>query len=130
MNRYKQREQAFILIFESHFADNSPEEIKEGYKENIEELGDYSEELFSGVCEKNAELEEIISEFSTGWKLSRISKVNLSILKLAVYEIKYIDDVPDSVAINEAVELAKKYSSKEDSAFINGVLGAFSRSKS
>ena len=129
MNRYKQREQAFILIFESHFADNSADEIKEGYEENIEELGDYSEELFSGVCEKNDELEEIISQYSTGWKISRISKVNLSILKLAVYEIKYVDEVPDSVAINEAVELAKKYSSKEDSAFINGVLGAFSRSK-
>ena len=130
MNRYKQREQAFILIFESLFADNSPEEIIEAYKENGEELGEYSEELFSGVCEKTSELEEIISEFSTGWKLSRISKVNLSILKLAVYEIKYVDEVPDSVAINEAIVLAKKYSSKEDGAFINGVLGAFSRSNS
>ena len=129
MNRYKQREQAFALIFQSLFAENTPEEIIVALDEEGEEIGDYSKELLFGVCEKSEELDGVISELSKSWKLSRISKVNLAILRLAVYEIKYVPDVPDSVAINEAVELAKKYSSKEDSAFVNGILGAFSRSR-
>lgn len=129
MNRYKQREQAFALIFQSLFSDNEPNEIIEACAENEEEIGEYSKQLFLGVCEKRDELDNIISSFSKGWKLSRISKVNISILRLAVYEMDNIEDVPDSVAINEAIELAKKYSSKEDSAFVNGILGAYSRSK-
>ncbi|MBR1762746.1 MAG: transcription antitermination factor NusB [Eubacterium sp.] len=130
MNRYKQREQAFALIFQSLFSETEPQEIIDALLEDEETvIGDYSKQLFFGVCEKKNELDEIISEFSTGWKLNRISKVNLSILRLAVYEMKYIDDVPDSVAINEAVELAKRYSTKEDSSFVNGILGSFSRSR-
>lgn len=129
MNRYKQREQAFLLIFQSLFAGNEPDEVIAAFKENEEEIGDYSKELLYGVYEKKDELDKVISEFSTGWKLARISKVNLSILRLAVYEINFVEDVPDSVAVNEAVELAKKYSSKEDGAFINGILGAYLRSR-
>ncbi|MBQ9532072.1 MAG: transcription antitermination factor NusB [Eubacterium sp.] len=128
MNRYKQREQAFALIFQSLFTESSPEEIIETALEEETAIGDYSKELFLGVCEKKEKLDEIISEHSTGWKLSRISKVNISILRLAVYEISYVEDVPDSVAINEAVELAKKYSTKEDAGFVNGILGAYTRS--
>ena len=129
MNRYKQREQAFVLIFQSQFAGNDPDEVIEAFVENEEEIGDYSKELLYGVYDKQEELDKVISEFSTGWKLSRISKVNLSILRLAIYEINYVEDVPDSVAVNEAVELAKKYSSKEDGAFVNGILGAYLRSR-
>ncbi len=130
MNRYKQREQAFALIFQSLFSDSTPEEIFETAIEEETQIGDYSKQLFFGVCENKEALDEIISNYSTGWKLNRISKVNISILRLAVYEINYIDDVPDSVAINEAVELAKKYSSQEDAGFINGILGAYMRSRS
>lgn len=130
MNRIKQREQAFFLIFQNHFNAQKDEDAIALYNENVELIGDYAEMLYDGVVEKNQELEDLISEFSTGWKINRIAKVNLSILKLALYEIIYVDDVPDSVAVNEAVELAKKYSGKEDSAFINGILGAYIRSKS
>ena len=130
MNRIKQREQEFFLIFQNHFNAQKDEDAIALYNENVELIGDYAEMLYDGVVEKNQELEDLISEFSTGWKINRIAKVNLSILKLALYEIIYVDDVPDSVAVNEAVELAKKYSGKEDSAFINGVLGAYIRSKS
>ena len=129
MNRYKQREQAFTLIFQSLFGENRPEEIIAALEEEGEEIGDYSKQLFFGVCEKSAELDDIISNYSNGWKLSRISKVNISLLRLAVYEITFVEEVPESVAINEAVELAKKYASKEDASFINGVLGAYSRSR-
>lgn len=129
MNRFQQREQAFYLIFESQFDANKDSDILQVYAEYMQEVGEYAKELYLGVNDKNEELENIISKYSSGWKLSRIPKVNISLLKLALYEMTYIDSVPDSVAINEAVELAKKYSGKEDSSFINGILGAYSRSK-
>ena len=64
---------------------------------------------------------------SDGWKIDRISKVSLAILKLAIYEIKYMDDIPVKVSINEAVELDKKFDEPDNSSFINGVLGGFCR---
>ena len=68
-----------------------------------------------------------INTYSKGWKTNRLPKVNLAILRLAIYEIKYVDDVPASVAINEAVELAKKYSGEGDYSFINGILGSVAK---
>lgn len=131
MNRIKQREQAFVLLFQSQFkANDDDDESLALYNEHVEQIGDYAIELFKGVKENTEEIDSIISQYITGWKINRISKVNLSILRIAVYEMKYIDTVPDSVAINEAVELCKTYSGKEDSSFINGVLGSYSRSGS
>lgn len=129
MNRIKQREQAFFLIFQSLFSDNIDDDGIALYSENVELVGDYAKELYYGVTENKDELDEIISSFSNGWKIARIPKVNISILRLAIYEMKHVESVPSSVAINEAVELAKKYSSKEDASFINGILGAYSRSE-
>ncbi len=126
MNRTEMREQAFVLLFEKEFFKDKPaHEIEEIYSENMAALSDYAKEVF----ENKDEFDEIIERYSNGWKLNRIPKVNLSILRLALYEIIYVDGVPENVAINEAVELAKKYSGKEDFAFINGILGSYSRSK-
>ena len=75
------------------------------------------------VAEKVREIDDLINGNTTGWKTTRMNKVDLSILRLAVYEMKYDDDVPVKVAINEAVELAKRFSGDEGPAFINGVLG-------
>lgn len=128
MNRIKQREQAFVLLFQSQFkANDDDDESLALYNENVEQIGDYAIELFKGVKDNTEEIDSIISQYIKGWKISRISKVNLSILRIAIYEMKYVDTVPDSVAINEAVELCKTYSGKEDSSFINGVLGSYSR---
>lgn len=129
MTRVKQREQAFFLIFENQFITVDNEEAIQLYSENVEPVGEYAIEIYTGVKENNENLENLITQFSNGWKLNRIPKVNISILKLALYEMIYVDSVPDSVAINEAVELAKKYSGNEDASFINGILGAYSRSK-
>ena len=70
-------------------------------------------------------IDEIISKYSIGWKIDRISKVALSILRLAIYEIKFIDDIPSKVSVNEAVELAKVFGLEKDAAYINGLLGSF-----
>ncbi len=129
MRRAKQREQAFFLIFEQQFSGDDPSEAMALYTENVEALGEYAAALYSGVCAKQEAIDAVIAANLKGWKISRVSKVNLAILRLAVYEISFDEEVPDSVAINEAVELAKKYGGEDDSAFINGVLGAVVRSK-
>lgn len=83
----------------------------------------YIKNVVLGVCEKYDELSEIISQnLASGWRIERISKVSRAVLLLAVYEIKYVDDVPEKVAINEAIELAKKFDEPYSSAFVNGVL--------
>lgn len=119
--RSEEREQAFCLLFQSLFNTDENFEI---YEENIESVGDYARSVALGVEEKKDNLDGLIEKYSKGWKVKRLPKVNLAILRLAAYEILFVDDVPESVAINEAVELAKKYSGESDYSFINGVLGA------
>lgn len=119
--RSEEREQAFCLLFQSLFNTDENFEI---YEENIESVGDYARSVAEGVEEKKDNLDELIEKYSKGWKVKRLPKVNLAILRLAAYEVLFVDDVPESVAINEAVELAKKYSGESDYSFINGVLGA------
>ncbi len=79
----------------------------------------------TGVTKRRAEFDGYIEKYSKGWKLVRISKITASILRAAMYEILYMDDVPPAAAINEAVELAKGYEEPETVAFINGILGSF-----
>lgn len=124
MSRTEQREQAFCLVFQNLF---NNEETISIYEENVAKVGKYAKALFEGVVSKTDELDEVINTYSKGWKTNRLPKVNLAILRLAVYEIKYVEDVPQSVAINEAVELAKKYSGEGDYSFINGILGSVAR---
>lgn len=124
--RSEEREQAFCLLFQSLFNTDENFEI---YEENIESVGDYARSIALGVEEKKDNLDELIEKYSKGWKVKRLPKVNLAILRLAAYEILFVDDVPESVAINEAVELAKKYSGESDYSFINGVLGALVKSE-
>ena len=123
MTRKKAREEAFILIFEKVFNDCSVEEILEIAAEARDlEADDYIKTVFSGVYENVSEIDSIISENAVGWKIERISKTALCILRLSIFEIKYMEDIPASVSINEAVEIAKKYASGEDASFINGIL--------
>ncbi len=103
------------------------EEVYEA--ERTARAGVYAKELYTGVLANLDKLDETLASYSKKWKLNRLPKVSLTVLRLALYEMEFVDDLPDSVAINEAVELAKKYGSQEDASFINGVLGAVSRSK-
>ena len=123
MTRKIAREEAFILIFEKAFNDSSVEEILELAKEVRElEVDDYINKVFSGVFDKIEEIDALISENAVGWRIERISKTALSVLRLAIFEIKFMDDIPNAVSINEAVELCKKYATKEDASFVNGIL--------
>lgn len=128
MKRTVEREQAFCLVFEKAFRDEASKDILELAKEIRDfEITDYIESTFEGVCERLEEIDSIISPCLENWTIKRISKTTLSLLRLAVYEMKYNDQVPESVTINETVELAKKYADEKDAAYINGVLGTISR---
>lgn len=131
MTRSESREQAFILVFEKIF---NPELSVSDMKSIAEDcelfvLDAFAERLLAAVCDNEEALDDIISSHLRKWTIQRIPKVSLALLRLAVAEILYFDDVPDSVSANEAVELAKKYSTEEDSSFINGVLGSVIRGK-
>ena len=89
----------------------------------------YINELVNGVREHREELDGLIERFSQGWKLSRISRTALAVLRCALYEILYMPEIPDAASINEAVELAKGYDEPETVRFINGILGSFMRSR-
>ena len=87
----------------------------------------YIRQVTAGVQDKEAELRETISKYAIGWNINRISRLARAILELAIYEIRYVEDVPASVAVSEAMVLTKKYESEETASFVNGILGAFVR---
>lgn len=127
MSRSELREHIFKMLFRIEF--NNEEEMKEQetlYFELLEEVSDkdraYILDKYKAIVEKLTEIDQMLNELSTGWKTRRMNRVDLTILRLATYELKWDEEVPDKVAINEAVELAKKYSSDSGPAFVNGVL--------
>lgn len=130
MNRSEARCEAFKLAFQiTAHKDSYPDVVRLFEDENTAmkktDKKQYRYIVLSanGIFEKKDELDEIISRnLKSGWRIERLSKVSLAILRLAVYEILYIDDIPSSVSVNEAVELAKTYDIDEAPAFINGVL--------
>lgn len=125
--RSQAREEAFKLVFQLNMHKDETDFLYENLLEEVPESErniEYIKKVVNGVAEKGEEIEKTIQESLTkGWKITRLSKVSLSILKLAVYEMMYVDDVPSNVAINEAIELAKKYDDEDKASFVNGVLG-------
>ena len=129
-SRYISREQAFLLCFEKLFAECDFEEILDKAKLCRDlDVTEYALNLAKGVDENMAELDTLIVPFlAEKWTIDRISKVSLCLIRIAIYEILHIDTVPTNVAINEAVELSKKYSTEKDTAFVNGLLGSYAKS--
>ena len=128
VNRREVRESVFILSFEKLFRDDSEDAIIEIASEIGElTINDEVKHNFKGIFEKAQELDTIISKYSDKRTIERIPKINLAILRLALYEALYDEKVPLNVAISEAVALAGKFAQEPDIAFINGVLGAYAR---
>ena len=129
MRRREQREHIFKLLFISEF--NTQKEMEEQLAlyladiENLEESDrDYISRKYMNIMNCTDELDEKLNSISMGWKTSRMNRVDLTVLRLAVYELEYEkEEVPVGVAINEAVELAKCFGSEESGAFVNGILG-------
>ena len=127
MSRKLSREKAMELIFSTMLTKESYDEAIEtfvdNYEGNIKDIDlSYITEGLKGVEENKDSIDELIKANLQKWSIDRISKVNLAILRLALYEMKYLSDVPEKVAINEALEITKKYSDEKSVSFINGIL--------
>lgn len=131
MTRREAREQAFIIVFEKSFnPDITVDEVLDLAAElRLSERDEFVEALVRKTCEMQQEIDEHIINNAKGWKINRIAKVPLAIIRLALAEILYFDSIPSGVSINEAVELAKKYANPEDASFVNGILGTVARAK-
>lgn len=133
MSRRELREQIFKLLFRVEFNElNDMQEQNDLFFEENEfeikpENEKYISEKTKKIIEKISDIDAAINREAKGWTTSRMGKVDLTILRLAVYEIEYDDDVPVNVAINEAVELAKKFGRDESAGFVNGVLAKFAK---
>lgn len=124
MTRKEARAETFRLLFETEFhADSAPEEIYALSKEarDIEE-NKYIQTVYFGVREHLAEIDELISRHSNGWKTGRITPISRSAMRICVYEMKYMADIPNAVSLNEAIELVKTFDDPKMRAFVNGVL--------
>lgn len=128
MKRREAREQAFILIFERSINHDTTQEIIDLAEMSSDvRIDEFSERLAQGVENNEAVLDEYIEKNIRGWKMNRLSKVSLALLRMAIYELIYEKDIPISVSINEAIDLAKKYGGTDDAPFINGVLGSVAK---
>ena len=145
MTRGNARELAIHLIYAREFTGEEPETIvaarleKEYYSKLSQENQVYEERpskaqrayidsVVSGVANRLEDLNDIISRYSIGWDISRISRLTRTVMQLAIFEIQFVDDVPTGVAISEAVRIVKMYDGEDAGAFVNGILGTFVRS--
>ena len=129
ITRSEAREQAFILVFEKSF---NQSDTLDNIIANAQAGRDFVVDKFSYALAQQAydhleQVDGVIEKYSTKWKLDRIVKVSLAILRMSISEMLYLEDIPVSVSINEAVELAKKYATEDDASFVNGVLGAVAK---
>jgi transcription antitermination factor NusB len=123
--RRKARELTIQVLFNIDFSTDDPEKIFDLVCSNFESsrsVWDFSKELVLGIHEKRDYIDGLIRNSSKNWRIERMSKVDRSILRLGVYELLYLEDIPPKVSIDEAVELGKRYGTDESGAFINGVL--------
>lgn len=130
MKRRKARELALQILFQADVGNLPVEEAMETTLEEAtddEEIRDYASQLVRGVWGRKAELDAQIQSVATNWTVERMAAIDRNLIRMALYEILYVPDVPHRVAINEAVELAKEYGTTESRRFVNGVLGAIVR---
>ena len=129
MTRHQMRESVFLLTFERIFTGDPLDSIVETAKEcETVEIDDRVLDWVTGIDEKKAEIDQEITKHLKNWTLARISKVSLAVLRVAVYELLFVDDMETNVSISEAVKIAQEYSTKEDVAFVNGVLSSAAKS--
>lgn len=146
MTRSNARELAVHFVFELGFSEQTPDELlsqaltrpmfeaigrEEPLYAEFPNVGqrEYISSLVRGVALHSGELDEYIGRYAIGWNLSRIPRVVVAILRVCMYEILYMQDIPNAAAINEAVELTKHYEEPELAAFVNGILGSFVRAE-
>lgn len=127
--RRREREEAFTLVFERMFKDDESDEVFESAVEARDaNISSFTKTLANGVYDNIEVIDAEIEKNLKTWKKNRISRVALTLLRIAAFEIMFMDNIPTSVSINESVELCKKYASDKDASFLNGVLGGIAHS--
>lgn len=129
--RRKAREHTLRVLFQLEFGNTEPEKTVAQYWENrriLEEIKEYSSWLTKGIIEHQQEVDKLIQSFSKNWRLSRMALVDRNIMRMAVFELLYETNVAPAIIINEAIEIAKKYSGEEAGVFVNGILDAVQKS--
>ncbi len=131
MTRKQARELMMKVLYQMDMADDFAEGSLDHYIGEEDPAGqrEYCDALVRAICEHKAEIDQAISRYSVKWKIDRMPKTDISILRLSAGEILYMDDIPDAVTINEAVELAKKYGTDQSPSFVNAILGNIHREK-
>jgi transcription antitermination protein NusB len=122
LSRRSARKQAFLVLYQSDVNGSSVEAAVQRWRTYRGDLEDYAVRLARGVAREVEELDALLSEVSVGWPVHRMSAVDRTVLRLALYEMLFVEDVPPDVAVNEAVELARGFSGEEAPAFVGGVL--------
>jgi len=129
--RRKAREEALRILFRLEFENSQAEKTLNQYWENkkaSEEIKEYSNWLVNGIISNQSKIDNIIQQVSEHWRISRMALVDRNILRMAVFELLYEENVAPAIVINEAIEIAKKYSGDEAATFVNGVLDAIRKS--
>ena len=125
--RRKSREAALQLLYQAEFEDSAPRPALARFWASRKEdkpVREYADELVLGILEHRDELDKLIQSVSKNWRVSRMSIIDRNILRLAAYEMRYVPGLAPAVVINEAIEIAKRYSGQESSVFVNGILDA------
>lgn len=131
MGRHEQREQLFKLLFRVEFnsLDDMPEQVRLFFEDDeieyTEQAMDSISAKYEKIQEKLSEIDSLLNEKAEGWNVARMGKVELAVLRIAVYEILFDEDIPNTVAINEAIEIAKKYGQEASGGFVNAILAKF-----
>lgn len=129
-NRRKSREAALQILYKIDLSKLEPKDAMKVFWQHYPSTGDLEEfanQIVDGVIRNRPEVDKLIEDHSTNWKLTRMACVDRNILRIAVYELMYCHDIPNSVTLNEAIEIAKKFGTEESGAFINGVLDNISK---
>jgi N utilization substance protein B len=124
-SRHRGREIALQVLYQVDVTSHPSKEALALFQKNFnfkEDSWEFAKDLVTGICEKKAEIDALIEKEAQHWKLSRMTVTDRNILRLSVYELKFRDDIPSKVTLNEAIELGKKYGTEESGAFINGIL--------
>ncbi len=126
--RRRARELALQLLYQFELTDASPEEMQAGFEEwrnATETVREFADNLLRGTLERLAEIDEELGHQTTNWRLERLAAVDRNILRLAMFELIFETDTPHAVVIDEAIEIAKKFGTKDSGRFVNGVLDGF-----
>jgi transcription antitermination factor NusB len=127
------RESALKILYAIDITKESAELCINNYwlsQEKVEsQVRHFADDIVNGVCHNRAKIDKLISEHATNWELDRMAVIDRNVLRCGTYELMYMDDIPPKVAINEAIDIAKKYGDKDSGAFVNGVLDKISKEK-